>query len=354
MFRSKVNGSAVDKRAHDISLFLEFALRMVFTPPFILFPSPFTTFPLLSTLVLNPFIDIFPPCPLFCYICCYFSIVLRFPLTIISLLSSVFTRSNLFSLPIIYLIWTRGLSHCESYPFISIHHPLYFLHSLFPSEVLSLLTCPHVNISNLNIFGGFIQSIIISWIYVNFRIFFLLYLLSPNSSRFSPPASIFDQNIFLLSTCPHEYIFFNIHPMSSYYPHNFSSDCFPQSFFFQHIFIIIVVFPSEYFPFSIFNFRVFFFSYLCLLFVMPSLTFSRYSVLIPISWFSAYIPFFTDYRLICITRLTYFTSLIRFTRLICSTSLIYSPALYISPYLYVSLGRLINFADMFHQVDMFH
>ena len=65
MFRSKVNGSAVDKRGSDISLFLEIALRMVFPPLFTLFPSPFIAFLPLSTLVLPPFIDIFLSSPPF-------------------------------------------------------------------------------------------------------------------------------------------------------------------------------------------------------------------------------------------------------------------------------------------------
>ena len=46
-------------------------------------------------------------------------------------------------------------------------------------------------------------------------------------SRFSPPASIFNQHIYLLNTCPREYIFFSINSMSSYHQRYFSFEYLP-------------------------------------------------------------------------------------------------------------------------------
>ena len=47
------------------------------------------------------------------------------------------------------------------------------------------------------------------------------------ASRFSPPASIFNQHIYLLNTCPREYIFFSVNSMPSYHQRYFSFECFP-------------------------------------------------------------------------------------------------------------------------------
>ena len=89
---------------------------------------------------------------------------------------------------------------------------------------------------------------------------YLPYTIMFCASIFSPPAPISNQNISLLSACPHEYFFFSIYFMSSYDQYHISSEYFPQSvsLLFQYI-----VFPSEYFPFSVANFRVSSFSCLC-------------------------------------------------------------------------------------------
>ena len=89
---------------------------------------------------------------------------------------------------------------------------------------------------------------------------YLPYTTMFRASIFSPPAPISNQNISLLSACPHEYFFFSIYFMSSYDQYHISSEYFPQSvsLLFQYI-----VFPSEYFPFSVANFRVSSFSCLC-------------------------------------------------------------------------------------------
>ena len=83
--------------------------------------------------------------------------------------------------------------------------------------ILSLFLFPHTSLPFVfNCFTG-IKSLPYVWTKVYSPIYRSSeYLPHTNifcASRFYSTASIFNQNISLLSTCPHEYIFFSIHSM---------------------------------------------------------------------------------------------------------------------------------------------